>query len=268
MDDRLHSFRHLVRLTFGLFYQLIFGFFEQKTCFDRCHVRFQCVSVVTWIIVLFFKYFCTDKQTKLSLISIDFFPSTNKQHHLLPNEIAHHLNWFVHGNAKCAQRFILNVVRLMQIQTREHRLSQRTTVQPRHETRIQRIDNANNFTIFQRSDFHSILLQFGCETFFQSISKWISSEHDQWLTLTAVSNVNGGSALLLHRRPASIFGSIISMADIASSKPNNFLWWISSPSCSSAQKLNWIQSSWFGTPKKNILPLTDSRNSTVISFHS
>lgn len=33
--------------------------------------------------------------------------------------------------------------------------------------------------------------------------------------------------------PASIFGSIISMADIASNKPNNFWWWINSPSSSS-----------------------------------
>lgn len=51
-------------------------------------------------------------------------------------------------------------------------------------------------------------------------------------TLTAVSNVNGGSVFLLQHIPASIFGSIISIADIASNKPNISLC-MSSPSDSS-----------------------------------
>lgn len=53
------------------------------------------------------------------------------------------------------------------------------------------------------------------------------------LTATAVSNVNGPSGFLLHRKPASIFGSIISMADIASNSPNSVWWCTSSPSCNS-----------------------------------
>lgn len=55
----------------------------------------------------------------------------------------------------------------------------------------------------------------------------------QLLTATAILNVNGPSGFLLHRSPASIFGSIISMADIASSNPNKVWWCTSSPSCNS-----------------------------------
>lgn len=65
------------------------------------------------------------------------------------------------------------------------------------------------------------------------------------LTSTAVWKFNGVASLLQHM-PASIFGSIISIADIASNSPN-MLSWINSPSLSS---------------------LTQPKNSVVISFHS
>lgn len=42
------------------------------------------------------------------------------------------------------------------------------------------------------------------------------------LTLTAESKVNGPPGFLLQHIPASILGSIISIADIASNRPNNF----------------------------------------------
>ena len=44
------------------------------------------------------------------------------------------------------------------------------------------------------------------------------------LTSAAVWNLKGLFALLLHLIPASIFGSIISMADMASKRPNMSSW--------------------------------------------
>lgn len=58
---------------------------------------------------------------------------------------------------------------------------------------------------------------------------------NKYVTLIAVSNVNGCEVFLLQHIPASIFGSIISIADMASNKPN-ILWWTNSPNESSKEK--------------------------------
>lgn len=52
------------------------------------------------------------------------------------------------------------------------------------------------------------------------------------LTFTAVVKFNGGGVSLLQHIPASIFGSIISIADIATINPNQSSW-INSPNDSS-----------------------------------
>ena len=88
--------------------------------------------------------------------------------------------------------------------------------------------------------------------------KWI-------LTPTAVSNVNGAAVFLLQHIPASIFGSIISIADIASNNPNNFWWWINSPRFNSGMEQ---QSMGVSYRRLNHKPSTDSKNSCVMSFHS
>lgn len=92
--------------------------------------------------------------------------------------------------------------------------------------------------------------------------------HVNALTLIAVSKVNGPSVFLLQRSPASIFGSIISMADIASSRPNSFLWWTNSPNCNSVNHFSHYQMFWCKKSMHMFLPFTASMNSPVISFHS
>lgn len=88
------------------------------------------------------------------------------------------------------------------------------------------------------------------------------------LTATAMLNVNGPSGSLLHRKPASIFGSIISMADIASSSPNRVWWCTSSPSCNSVMNENYCSPDLSSTVLRQIEPLTAPKNSPVISFQS
>lgn len=76
--------------------------------------------------------------------------------HSLPNEMSHRLNQFVNGETKDPQRFVLDAVRLVQIQACEHRLCQWIPVQPRHQTRIYRVHETDQFTILQRGQLDSV----------------------------------------------------------------------------------------------------------------
>lgn len=82
-----------------------------------------------------------------------------------------------------------------------------------------------------------------------------------------MSNVSGGSVFLLQHIPASIFGSIISIADIASNKPNISLC-MSSPSESSRERIDFSKTSDERDEIFLGLPWTASKNSSVMTFHS
>lgn len=79
--------------------------------------------------------------------------------HLLPDEMAHHLDELVSPDAERFQRLVVDAVRLMQVQTREHGLRQRIAVQPRNQTRVDCIHNPNQLVALQLTKFHLVALR-------------------------------------------------------------------------------------------------------------